>query len=115
MNEKAIDVWMSTCLVFAFSSLIEFAIVNVWSRRDDRRSKAAAVIASFRRRTSVAAVAAVFGRRDPMPMPPPIDSPSSSQHQQPVADGGLKTSSTHNTSQLQPTDNILPVRCHVVT
>ena len=36
---KAIDVWMSTCLVFAFASLIEFAIVNVWSRHEARRSK----------------------------------------------------------------------------
>ena len=31
--------WMSTCLVFAFASLIEFAIVNVWSRREARRAK----------------------------------------------------------------------------
>ncbi|KAK7097043.1 glycine receptor subunit alpha-2-like [Littorina saxatilis] len=30
---KAIDLWMSTCLVFVFSALIEFAIVNVLSRR----------------------------------------------------------------------------------
>ena len=36
---KAIDVWMSTCLVFAFASLIEFAIVNVWSRREAKRAK----------------------------------------------------------------------------
>lgn len=43
---KAIDVWTSTCLVFAFSSLIEFAFVNIRSRRDARRSKAKTSIAA---------------------------------------------------------------------
>ena len=31
---KAIDVWMSVSLAFAFGSLLEFAIVNVWSRKE---------------------------------------------------------------------------------
>jgi cation transporter family protein len=37
---KAIDIWMSSCLVFAFASLIEFAVVNVWSRREARNQAA---------------------------------------------------------------------------
>ncbi|KAL5012330.1 hypothetical protein ScPMuIL_010881 [Solemya velum] len=31
---KAIDIWMSTCLLFVFSALIEFAVANVLSRKD---------------------------------------------------------------------------------
>ena len=115
---KAIDIWMSTCLVFAFASLIEFAVVNVWSRRDARRSRASAAIAALRRRSSVAAVAAVFGRRGPMPMPPPVHgrrSPSpADQQQQPQQPqqlvDGLKPSSTGGASQLQPPDNAIHVR-----
>lgn len=33
---KAIDVWMITCLVFVFTALVEFAFVNVISRKGVR-------------------------------------------------------------------------------
>ena len=31
---KAIDIWMSTCLLFVFLALIEFAVANVLVRKD---------------------------------------------------------------------------------
>nr|XP_034303127.1 glycine receptor subunit alpha-2 isoform X2 [Crassostrea gigas] len=34
---KAIDVWMATCLLFVFTALIEFSIVNVKARVQQRR------------------------------------------------------------------------------
>ena len=33
---KAIDVWMAVCQMFVFAALLEFAIVNVLSRRKSR-------------------------------------------------------------------------------
>lgn len=34
---KAIDIWMSGCLLFVFAALIEFAVANVLSRKDNNQ------------------------------------------------------------------------------
>ena len=34
---KAIDIWMSTCLMFVFFALIEFAVANVLTRKDTNK------------------------------------------------------------------------------
>ncbi|XP_064632564.1 glycine receptor subunit alpha-2-like [Lineus longissimus] len=36
---KAIDVWMSTCLVFVFGALLEFAVANVMTRKIEKKAK----------------------------------------------------------------------------
>ena len=33
---KSIDVWYSSCMIFVFSSLLEFAFVNVSSRQENK-------------------------------------------------------------------------------
>ena len=38
---QAIDVWMSTCLVFVFAALVEYSFVNVFARRPITRFRSA--------------------------------------------------------------------------
>ena len=40
---KAIDVWMSTCVLMVFSAMLEFAIVNTLSRRETKLQRASTV------------------------------------------------------------------------
>ena len=35
---KAIDIWMSVCMLFVFGTLIEYAFVNALSRKQQRRT-----------------------------------------------------------------------------
>lgn len=36
---SAIDVWMTICMVFVFSALVEYSVVNVLARHDAKRRK----------------------------------------------------------------------------